>query len=155
MRVALSFCIGLVLLGAVVAVRAQSHASPDGFSICPFVNADSGSCAPLTDQAPQSYGLSESQAAVVAMLKQFAVKPDAAILEQLTKTFAQPQSAASAGAYSDIWLAERRADNSPSDCFVCGIHLRYRNRDLYQMTYAVEGKFTVLWNKPQASPPAQ
>jgi hypothetical protein len=155
MRLVVSLCAVLLFVGSAAAVRAQPHAGPDGFSICPFVNADTGSCAPLTNQAVQSFGLSEPQAGVVAILKQFAVKPDAGLLEQLAKTFAQPQSAASAGTYSDIWLADRGPGNAASDCFICGIHLRYRNKELYQMTYTVEDKFTVLWNKPQASSPAQ
>ena len=152
MRLVAGLCTGLLLLSAAATVRAQEHAGADGFSLCPFINAGSDACVPLNDQAMQSAGLSQAQVNVIAILEQFAVKPDAALLEQLAQTFAQPRSGASAGAYSDIWLAERGADNAASDCFICGIHLRYRDKALYQITYTVEGKFTVLWNQPPASP---
>jgi hypothetical protein len=160
MRPAKALCLCLfalvVVLAAAAPSAAQQHAGPDGFAICPFIDSGTGSCEPLTDQAEQRFGLSNEQTAIVAQLKIFVAKPDETLLEQIGKSFAPSQRPAAAGDYSDIWLADRPGpDNAPSACFVCGVHLRYLKYDLYQLTYTVESKFTVIWNRAMVARPPQ
>jgi len=156
MRFATGLCFFAFAFAAASPSGAQQHAGPDGFAICPFIDAGTNACEPLTDQAEQRFGLTSEQAAIVALLKRFVAKPDESLLEQLGKSFAPLQRPAAAGDYSDIWLADRQSgDNAPSACFICGVHLRYLKYDLYQLTYTVEGKFTVIWNRAMVARPPQ
>ncbi len=100
----------------------------------------------------QSFGLSASQATIVATLQSFAVKPGFNPLQPMTNatSLAVPKKFVAAGDYSDYWFPDAA---NPSNLEL-GVHLRYVKEnakpELYQMTYTVdgsEGHFTVLWNR--------
>jgi hypothetical protein len=106
----------------------------------------------------QSFGLSASQATIVATLQSFAVQPGFNPLQPMAnaQSLAVPKKFVAAGDYSDYWFAEAA---NPSNVEL-GVHLRYMKQnakpELYQMTYTVdgsEGHFTVLWNRVLRTPP--
>jgi hypothetical protein len=154
-----------LLLGALAATlpaRAQ-HASPDGFSICSFANSGGklmqsslGACQTLTDQAMRSFGLSASQAAIVATLQSFTANPNFDLPPRVVNaSLASPKQFAAVGAFTDYWYPDV---TDPANVEL-GVHLIYVKEDakprLFAMTYAVdgvEGHFSVLWNRALASP---
>jgi hypothetical protein len=96
--------------GAQESQTESGHAGPDGFSICPFagsafgpLHSTIGPCQPLTGQSMQSFGLSASQAAIVAILQSIAVKPAFNPLQPMAnaKSLAVPKIFVAAGDYSD------------------------------------------------------
>jgi hypothetical protein len=106
----------------------------------------------------QSFGLSASQATIVATLQSFAVKPGFNPLQPMAnaQSLAVPKKFVAAGDYSDYWFPDAA---NPSNVEL-GVHLRYVKQnakpELYQMTYTVdgsEGHFTVLWNRVLRTPP--
>lgn len=155
------------VIAAALPARAQPYTGPDGFGICPFANSalgvthsTIGPCRPLTDQAMQSFGLAANQTGVVAILRSYAAKPAADLLQQLenTMSLAAPKQFAAAGRFSDYWFPDA-AD--PSNVAL-GVHFRYvdeaSKQQLFQMTYAVDGidgHFTVIWNRVAAATPPQ
>ena len=104
----------------------SAHAGPDGFSICPFASSAAGSldstigpCHPLTGQAMQSFGLSASQATIVATLRRLARLQSVATMAN-AKSLAVPKKFVAAGDYSDYWFPDAA---NPSNVEL-GVHLR-------------------------------
>ena len=106
----------------------------------------------------QSFGLSASQATIVATLQSFALQPGFNPLQPMAnaQSLAVPKKFVAAGDYSDYWFPDAA---NPSNVEL-GVHLRYMKQnakpELYQMTYTVdgsEGHFTVLWNCVLRTPP--
>jgi hypothetical protein len=142
-----------VLLAAATPSRAQEFSGPDGFAICPFTATQFGPCEPLTVSAQQSYRLSAEEVRIVDILKRYAATSDHSLVKELAKSFAAPQLPLATAKIADFWLPDRQHDKSPSNCFACGIHLRYTNDDLMQMTYTVASRFSVIWNRVMVSAP--
>jgi hypothetical protein len=148
--------LALCLLGTAAANLAQSHAGPDEFSICAFTNSAIGACEPLTDTAVQGYSLTAEESRLVKILKRFAATPTDAVLDELLPSFGVPQKPLETPKSTDHWLPERPGGNkAASDCFACGVHLRLIENVLYQITYSVNGKFSVIWNRELAEKPPQ
>lgn len=155
-----------LLLGTLAAGPPASaqRVNSDGFSICAFsksggklLQSEFGPCQALTDMAMRSFGLSASQAAIVATLQRFAAdlsldRPPS----QAIASLAAPKQFAAVAAFSDYWLAD------PADAanVEVGVHLLYATEQdgmprLSQMSYAVDGSaghFSVLWNRVLALP---
>ena len=146
----------------------SAHAGPDGFSMSPRPERRKLGCRlpgfnyrrlpPADRPGHESFGLSASQATIVATLQSFAVQPGFNPLQPMAnaKSLAVPKKFVAAGDYSDYWFPDAA---NPSNVEL-GVHLRYMKQnakpELYQMTYTVdgsEGHFTVLWNRVLRTPP--
>jgi len=141
----------LLLIAGGGTSRAQPYTGPDGFAICPYAKGIIGTCAPLTDAAIRGYRLDTAQAGNVATLRRIAAKPAPELVNAIvdSKLFAAPRQFSSAGDYADYWFP----DSANPGRIECGIHLRYTKDDLQQMTYAVDGRFIVLWTRTAAAKP--
>jgi hypothetical protein len=144
---------GLLLLAVAAPSRAAEHSGADGFSICSLEAANVSNCEPLSDAAMQKYHLSSEEAGVVVTLKRFAAAPSKTLPAELTNAFAPPQQLAATERYADYWLPARHGASGQLGCLPCGIHFRYGADELDQLTYGVEDRFTVVWNRVLVGPP--
>jgi hypothetical protein len=138
------------------AALAQESVGPDGFSICPIVNADIGKCEALSDAALQGYGLTSDEQSIVGKLRRLAGAPDQAAIDDLAKSFAPVETPVDTPNYRDVWFPDRdAAGNALTSCFACGLHLRFAKDDLMQINYLPEAKFIVIWNRVLMTTPAK
>ena len=129
---------------------------PDGFSICPIVNADIGPCEPLTDAAMAGRGLSAEEEGIVGKLRRLAEAPDQAAIDDLAKSFAPVRTPVDTADFKDVWFPDRdAAGNALTSCFACGLHLRFAKDGLIQINYAPEARFIVIWNRVPVTKPAE
>jgi hypothetical protein len=132
----------------VIARSAQQRVGLDGFSICSFAMQQ---CEPVNEATLRARSLSPAEAGIVQQIQRLITTRDQAALDDLAKLFADPQRPVDTPNVVDLWYPDRHV-TPPSACFLCGLHLRFFNRELGQVNYGVQGKFMVLWNRVLTKP---
>ena len=133
----------LFVMAFAIASRPHQHAGLDGFSICSFAMQQ---CEPINDTTLQAHGLSPAEVGIVQQIKRLIVTREQAALDDLALAFADPQRPVDTPNVVDLWYPDRHVI-PPAACFLCGLHLRFFERELGQVNYGVQGKFMVLWNR--------
>lgn len=146
--------LGVLLLATMTAGLAQPGAGPDGFAICPFKDMEIDNCEPLTEATAQRYRLTPAETGIVALLRRYTATLNDALIDEIEKSFAPQRPVAAPGQYADFWLPERSASGEPDhDCLICGLHLRSSESVLRQISYAVKGRFAIIWSRAATSDP--
>jgi hypothetical protein len=145
--------LALCLLGAAVPSLAQEHVGPDGFSICQLTSDRMGPCEPLTDAAIESYHLSGAEQQIVRQLKRLAVSPDQAVFDDLANAFAPQRLPIGTTKFTDLWYPDLH--DPQAGCFICGLHVKFAEKQLVQINYPVSGQFIVIWNRVLVAKPPQ
>jgi len=140
--------LGIVLLAGLCGVCAQS--ADDKFMICPFL--EFGNCLPLTDAAVQDRSPSREEKQIIEKLRRLASAPDNALLEDIAKSFGDPQRPYAPAGFVSLWYPDLQDDRAQPKCFACGLHLVLHNDELIQINYGMKGKFMLIWNNPPAAP---
>jgi hypothetical protein len=139
----------LLALGGVA--HTKETVGKDGFSICAWKMGALGPCKQITADSMREFGLTPADESVLRKLRRFAADPRAPLLEETVRSFASPRNFAEVGAFTDRFYPER--EPGAASCIECGLHLRFRNAELFQITYGrSQGGFQIIWNRALVAP---
>lgn len=94
------------------------------------------------------FGLTPADKALLDKLRRLAAGAGP-VLDEVARSFAPPRAFAEVGDYVDRFYPER--EPGAATCIECGLHLRLRGGELFQMTYGRrQGSFQIIWNRALA-----
>jgi hypothetical protein len=151
MRVAVAIPLLLALAGSALAKETVGR---DGFSICAWGKGALGPRKQITADSVREFGLTPAHEDVLLKLRRLAADPRPALLDEIARSFGAPRNFAEVGAYADRFYPER--EPQAASCIECGLHLRFRNAELFQITYGRwQGGFQIIWNRALVAPAAK
>jgi hypothetical protein len=132
-------------------VQAKETVGRDGVSICAWKNGALGPCRRIAAESAREFGLTPADEDVLGKVRRFAADPRRPLLDELARSFGAPRDFTEVGAYVDRFYPER--EPGAASCIECGLHLRFRDAKLFQITYARwQGGFQIIWNRALAAP---
>ena len=151
MRFAAAIPLLLALTGF---AEAKDTVGKDGFSICAWKNGALGPCKEITADSRREFGLTPADADLLGKLRRLAADPKTPLLDEIARSFGPPRTFAEVGAFADRFYPERAP--GAASCIECGLHLRFKDAELFQITYGRwQGGFQIIWNRALVEPRAQ
>jgi hypothetical protein len=140
-----------LLLALAGLAHAKVTVGRSGFSLCAWKTGALGPCKKITADSMREFGLTPADEGVLRKLRRFAADPRASLLDDIARSFGAPRNFAEVGAYTDRFYPERGPGTA--SCLECGVHLRFRNAELFQITYGRwQGGFQIIWNRALVAP---